>query len=119
MWAEIKLVNNGLNIEDVYLIRLNNSEGPILGTARLEYQIPFHVTNLKETHSFLVYGKRPDQVKAMLVKESGGDIRNCYLDFLIFRWVTQDLLAMSELFQRRWNDVQEQNASQMQINLSL
>ena len=115
IWPEIRLHDSRHRLEDVFAVRLN---GTVIGTARLEYVIPFHVTNLKETHAFLVYGQRPDQVKRLLLKQSGGDLQNCFLDFMLFRWVTQDLLAMSAMYQERWNRVTEENAEQMQLHLS-
>jgi hypothetical protein len=115
VWPEIRLHDTRHHPEDIFQIHLNNVQ---YGTAKLEYVIPFHVSNLKETHAFLVYGLRPDQVKRMLVKQAGGEVKNCYLDFLLFRWINQDLHAMSEMYQARWNRVMEENAEQMQMHLS-
>lgn len=93
-----------------------NFRGTVIGTARLYYRSSFPTINLKESHTYLVAGMDLFTFKKLYKNEYGTIDPDGYLFLLIFRWETQDLNKMADLFKQQWEKMVSKKEEQIQLN---
>lgn len=93
-----------------------NFRGNIIGTARLYYRSSFPAMNLKESHTYLVAGMDLFHFQKLFKLEYGAIDPDAYLFILIFKWETQDLTEMAQLFKNQWNKMVEHKETQIQLS---
>ena len=93
-----------------------NFRGTILGTARLYYRSSFPAMNLKESHTYLVAGMDLFHFNKLFKTEYGQLDGDAFLFMLIFKWETQDLTAMADLFRVQWEKMVSKKEEQIQLS---
>jgi len=101
------------NENEVYEV---NYRGTVIGTARLYYISAFPAMNLKESHTYLVAGMDLFHFKKLFNAEYGALDGGSYLYLLIFKWETQDLTRMAEIFKQQWEKMVTKKEEQIQLN---
>jgi hypothetical protein len=92
----------------------------VIGRAKLHYRIPYQAGSLRESQTFLIYNKPAHWLQLTLSKQLAEGTYNSqtWLVYCLFRWVERDLLVFEDLFKESWEDVVNENRTQLQMEMA-
>lgn len=116
-FPEIMIDSQELSQEAVFDVYYKNR---LIGTAQLQYRIPYISDNLRESQTFLVYNRPAHWLHGILSRQLGEGKYNSKtrLVYCLFKWKQQDLFAFEAIAKEVWEGILEFNKSQLHIDYS-